>query len=362
LDPLTHILTGACMGRAGLNRKTALATLTLAISAEIPDVDVVTLVKGPVVAFACHRGFTHTLLGVPFDAALALALVYLIWRQHLLLARWRKRGKGLESEQAGEADSPPAPWQLPRWGLLFGYACIGALSHLLLDFTNNYGVRPFWPFYDRWYSWDIVFIFEPLLWVALILGLGAPALFGLVNEEIGGRGRRRQARGRGAAIAALLFIVALWAVRDFEHRRAVGLLKNFLYEGSPPLRASAYPYLLNPFQWHGVVETSDSFKLLPVDALSGEVDPQGIGRTRYKPEETPPIRAAKQSHLGRVFLSWAQYPIAETEEHSNPADAYTVHFYDLRYAYPGRSTALTGRVDLDQNLNVVRECFGRSCE
>src|SRR5262249_54246092 len=151
------------------NRKTALATLTLTLSAEIPDIDVGMLLKGPVISFACHRGFTHTLLGVPFDAALTLGLVYLLHRQYLIVLRWWKRRKGQLPQETSEA--PPAPWQVPRWGLLFFYACLGALSHILLDFTNNYGVRPFWPFYGRWYSWDIVFIFEPLMWAALILGL-----------------------------------------------------------------------------------------------------------------------------------------------------------------------------------------------
>jgi inner membrane protein len=350
------------MGRAGLNRKTALATLTLTISAEIPDVDVLALVKGPVAAFACHRGFTHTLLGVPFDAALTLGIVYLLHRESQIVSRWWQRRKGRLPEETAEAPSPPAPWQVPRWGLLFQYACLGALSHILLDFTNAYGVRPFWPFYAKWYSWDIVSIIEPLMWAALILGLALPALFGLIGEEIGARGKRRQPRGRGAAIAALLFIVALWAVRDFEHRRAVGLLKDFSYEGAAPLRASAFPYALNPFQWHGVVETSDTFKLLPVDSLSGEVDPQNTGITRHKPEETPVTLAAKRSFLGRAFLGWADYPVTETEEHDNPAPSYAIHFYDLRYAYPGRPIALTGRVDLDEKLNIVRECVGRRCE
>jgi len=347
------------MGRAGLNRKTALATITLAISAEIPDVDIAAFVKGPVVAFACHRGFTHTFLGVPFDAALALGIVYLLWR---LFSRWNNRRKPALKEPH-EPDSPPLPWQVPRWGLLFIYACIGVLSHILLDFTNAYGVRPFSPFYGKWYSWDIVSIIEPLFWAALILGLVVPALFGMINEEIGARGKRRQLRGRAGAIAALLFVVALWAVRDFEHRRALGSLETFLYEGAPPLRVSAYPYSINPFQWHGVVETKDAFKLLPVDSLTGEVDPQGTDRTRYKPEETPVTLAAKKSYLGCAFLSWAQYPITETEEHTDAAHAYTVRFIDLRYAYPGlANTPLTGTVDLDQKLNVVQECFGQNCK
>jgi inner membrane protein len=362
LDPLTHLLTGACLGRAGFNRKTALATLTLAISAEIPDLDVVSLVKGPVAAFACHRGFTHTFLGVPFDAALTLVLVYPLWCLHLFLLRWWKNRNSTPPNGEHKAALQPAPSPAPRWGLLFIYGCIGALSHILLDFTNNYGVRPFWPFSGKWYSWDIVFIIEPLIWAALILGLVVPSLFGLIQDEISTSGKRLQFRGRAAAIAALLLMVALWGARDFEHRRAVGLLKNFLYDGSPPLRASAYPYPFNPFQWHGVVETKDAFKLLPVDSLAGEVDPQGTGRTLYKPEEPLAAQAAKRSYLGRVFLSWAQYPIIETEVHTDPADAYSVRFSDLRYAYPNRKISLTGKVELDQKLNVVQECFGQSCE
>ena len=40
------MLTGACMSRAGLNRKTALATLTLTLAFEAPDIDSVTYFWG----------------------------------------------------------------------------------------------------------------------------------------------------------------------------------------------------------------------------------------------------------------------------------------------------------------------------
>jgi len=42
--------------------------------------------------------------------------------------------------------------------------------------------------------------------------------------------------------------------------------------------------------------------------------------------------------------------------------SYTVHFYDLRYAYPGRPILLNGRVELDDKLNVVQQCLGRRCQ
>ena len=40
MEPITHFLTGACIGRAGLNRKTAYATLAAVLAAEAADIDV----------------------------------------------------------------------------------------------------------------------------------------------------------------------------------------------------------------------------------------------------------------------------------------------------------------------------------
>src|SRR5882724_4490746 len=85
LEPVTHFLTGACLGRAGFNRTTGLATLTLALATEAPDIDFVTFLGGSVSNLEHHRGITHTLLGAPFVAALTLATVYGIYR--VMLAR-----------------------------------------------------------------------------------------------------------------------------------------------------------------------------------------------------------------------------------------------------------------------------------
>ncbi len=40
------------------------------------------------------------------------------------------------------------------------------LLHIAMDFTNNYGVHPFWPVDNRWFYGDSVFIIEPLFWAA----------------------------------------------------------------------------------------------------------------------------------------------------------------------------------------------------
>ena len=338
LEPITHLLTGACIGRAGLNRKTPLATATLTLAAEAPDLDVVGQLRGPVFGFAHHRGFTHSFLGVPLVAALVIAIMCLIWRL---------RGR--------RTNDPRLP---VRWGLLYLYACLAGFSHILLDFTNNYGVRPFWPFSERWYSWDIVFIVEPVLLVLLLGGLILPSLFSLINEEIGARAHGP--KGRLAASLALIGVVLVWALRDFEHRRAVAALEAQIYRGADPIRVSAYPYWLNLFRWNGVVETDNFFAVMLVDSLAPDVDPAGRMEFHYKPEETPVTLAAKNSDLGRVYLDWAKQPITETEELSPPRQGYVVRFYDLRYDYPGRSRPrpLSAGVVLDQNLQVKEAFFG----
>jgi len=330
------------MGRAGLNRKTALATLTLTLAAEAPDLDVIGAFRGPAFGFAHHRGFTHSFVGVPLDAAVVVGFVYLIWRLG---------GRKIKD--------PKLP---PRWGLLFFYACLAGLSHILLDFTNNYGVRPFWPFSGKWYSWDIVFIFEPVIFAFLILGLVVPALFGMIDQEIGARGRGP--RGRVAATLALAGVVLLWGLRDFEHRRAVNALEARTYDGADPLRVSAYPKWIDPFHWDGVVETPAFFALAPVNSLGPEVDPEGRMEIRYKPEETPVTLAAKNSYVGRVFLDWAQYPITETETLQTPQQGSIVLFRDLRYSGMASTTfsrrsrgALSRAVQIDQNLHVVGDVY-----
>lgn len=346
MDPLTHFLTGACIGRAGFNRKTALATLTLTLATEAPDIDILAYLGDSVTGFAHHRGFTHSLLGAPVLAALVLAIV----RGWYALMKWRGR----------DTKSPP------NWKLLYLFAIFGCVIHIFQDFTNNYGVRPFAPFNPKWYSWDIVFIVDPIMLVALFLGLTVPGILRLVSDEVGSA--KTQFRGRGAAIAALSCLALIISFRDFEHRRALTLMRSVTYQNQDALSLSAFPNALNPFTWSGVVETRDFFELLPVDLSSGQLDPENLAIVRYKPEETAVTLAAKKSRLGQVYLDWAKYPITETQK--LPGEGYQVVFADLRFAemnLPGSKTSQNSRsrpqplrayVLLDPQLHVTEMAFG----
>jgi inner membrane protein len=312
-----------------LNRKTGLATLTLVFASEAPDLDIVTAFGGSVSYLQYHRGITHSLLGAPFVAAGSLAIIYGIYR--ILLAIGRK---------------PKLPL---NWRWLYLYALLGALGHLFLDFTNSYGVRPFAPFHRAWYSWDILFIFDPIILVILVMALAIPGVLGLVSEEIGAR---KSPRGRVAALVALICFAALIYLRDFEHRRALNLLKAVTYGDEDPLRVSAYA-TTNPFAWNGVVETRDFFESTVVNPHSGQLDFDGTSTRRPKPEPTPVTQAAKESWLGRVYLDWAQFPVVQALPE---AQGYKVQFTDLRFnriSSKGQPPLLAGYVILDSQLRVV---------
>ncbi len=327
MEPVTHMLTGAVLARAGFNRKAAYAVWAMAIAAEFPDIDIAWgYVSGPVAGLEHHRGITHTFVAVPVEAAVITAGFWLLHRR-------RKR-------------TPDAP---VSWGWLYGGCLVALLSHILLDWTNNYGVRPFFPFNPRWYAGSFVFIFEPVMFAMLLVALLAPALFGLVNSEVGAR--REKFRGRGWAIAALVGIAGLYGFRYHERQTAM----RMVFEDAPQsLSVFASPHPGNPFLWSVVTDMPEFYRLSTVNTWRGETEgPQND--LVYKPPVSLPILAAKRTYLGRIYLDWSMYPVlTQTPDTSDPNHPLVrVSFADARFMYDsllsnGRNDPpITGFVTLD---------------
>jgi len=330
MEPVTHFLTGACIGRAGLNRKTAYATLTAVLGAEAPDIDILWGLAGPVEGLKHHRGITHTLIAAPVVAA---AVVGMVW----LFDRWRRSHTANPPNQNAKA--------LPalHWGWLYLTALLAVLSHLLLDWTNNYGLRPFFPFNPRWYAGSIVFIAEPVLWVLLLSAMVIPWLLGLIGGEIGVL--RARFRGRGWAIFALTGMVLLWGWRWAEQGRARALAENTQIATAPVKRMALEPYPINPFRWHAILETAEYDQTAEINTLSGEIESDPRRDVLYKPAETAATEAAKRTLLGQVYLDWGTWAVVRDvgqeaapgmEPPKLPRNRVwtTVEFYDLRFDYP----------------------------
>ena len=327
MDNLTHTLTAVAIGQAGLNRKTRFATLTVILGANLPDIDLVASFGGSATYLKYHRGITHSILGA---TVLALLLAWIVWT----LGRKAKPKPGLPL--AG------------RWLLLA--AGLGTASHLLLDFTNSYGVRLFLPFSPRWYSWDIMFIFDPLLLALLIAGLGLPMILRLVSEEVG----IRRARPRWGAVFSLCALASLWGVRDFAHRRVLAQLDAHTYANENPVRMGAFPSPANPFAWTGVVETDSGYHVLPANALAEDVDPDAA-QLYHRPEPSPALQAALQTRTARIFMDFARFPWAQVEETDQ---GFNVSIRDLRFIGGlARTRGFVVDVELDKALHPRAESF-----
>lgn len=158
MDNITHSLTGLALGelverslpvepdpeRARLRHRLLLVSSWTANN--FPDLDLVLtpLAPRPLGYLLQHRGHTHTLLAAIPQALLLLALIWLLWPAARRLLR--------ESAQAR--------------GATVGVVLLGMLLHVGMDFMNVYGVHPFYPFDGRWFYGDMVFIAEPVFWIA----------------------------------------------------------------------------------------------------------------------------------------------------------------------------------------------------
>lgn len=340
MEPLTHFLTGACIGRAGFNRKTAYATVAATVAAEAADLDILWGFAGPVEGLKHHRGITHTFLAIPVVAALTVGAV---WLYHIVRERRRHNAEATSPDSTSAYRRP----QQVRWDWLYLTTFIAASSHILLDWTNNYGVRPFFPFSPRWYAGSFVFIAEPVLWGLFALAFIVPWLFGLTDSEIGIR--RKRFRGGGWAIFALAGMVVFWCWRWAEHAQAQALLENMQIASAPISRIAVEPYPVNPFRWHAIVETPGFYQFAEINTQTQSVDSDPARDLLYKPADTPAVEAAKRTFLGRVYLDWGRWAVVrdlgqETVDGTDPPQLppgrtwTTVRFWDLRFAYPSRGS------------------------
>ena len=328
MDNFTHTLTAVALSHTGLSRKTRFATLTVIVGANLPDADVVTWAASTATYLHYHRGITHSLVGVAVLGALTGLTAYALGRR-AVPGKTGRRAKAV-------------------WLVVCGLA--GTFSHILLDFTNAYGIRPFMPFNGQWYAWDIVFIVDPVLLLLLAAGVGIPALLRLISEEVGAS----KPAYRSGAVIALAATALLWGLRDVAHRRATTLLDSYQFGQENPRRVGAFPSPANPFAWIGVVETDSAFHVLAVSALEERVNPSAAQVFR-KPETSPALDAAMRTRTGTIFLDFAQFPWGEVYPFG---DNYGVSMRDLRFAVPGADRpGFVMRVVLDKELRVRSESF-----
>lgn len=335
MDNICHTLIAGALAKSGLERATPRATAALVVAANLPDADIVTtLFTGPGGYLVHHRAITHSFVGVVALGPIVAAALYLYSR--------RRDATGARG----------------RFAPLLWISWIGLASHLLLDWTNPYGVRPWLPFDDRWIYGDWVAIVDPWLWLvpgmalfwltardlwsrvawgAAALALTAPVLWSgvapvwaialwLSGLWVALAGARLGAHRLGprAAWAALGFVVAYWSVTGLAHRAAVRVAQDLL-EPEAYAELAAIPTPGDPGTWR-IVEYAPQGVTVAMLTLRG--DSLSLLGRRPLGLDHPAAQAALATEAGRAMRIFARFLFAETAARS---DALVVYLRDARY-------------------------------
>ncbi len=356
MDPLAHTLAGATLAETGLRRSSRLATPALLIGANLPDVDGIASLMEPDVMYAFRRGWTHGVLAV-------VVLPWVLWGGLLLYAHLRPDAR----------DGPPLrPWRL------LAIAYLGVLTHPLLDWLNNYGVRLLMPFDDSWHYGDALFIVDPWMWLSMasavvlartshrlaiagwlvlavlasaaVLGSGAVPLTGCVvwvvavlAIAIARLSEAARSRAHAVARGALVFLalhiavnLAITALAREEGRRWA------VAQGMKVERVVAGPIAANPLKRDVIVLAGGHYTFVWVTFLGPERVVRGHAPIAVN--DSPQARRALAAPGIEGYAHWLRLPAFELE----PTAAGTrVWVRDVRYS---RMRAGIGRAYVEFDL------------
>jgi inner membrane protein len=289
VDNLTHSLAGLALARAGLGRLSPGATVALVVGSNLPDIDVLTSLAGSAEYLQHHRDLSHSVVGAPLLAlALALAL------------RAGVRGARL----------PP----------LLACSALALAGHVFMDLWTSYGTRVLAPFDRSWYTWDVVFIVDPLILLALAAGVLWSARQGVRD-------------GRPAA-AALALALAYVGARTLLHARAVQLAREQVPEAALR-RLAVMPTPLDPTRWRVLADTERSY-------WTGELrlgrEPAPLVRRDKRREDALVTRVRETSEVAAIFLEFSSFPWLEVEEGPEGTE---VSWRDLRFERRGEERFVT---------------------
>ena len=302
MDNLTHSLVGLMLARAGLEKTTPHGTAMMVLAANAPDIDAIFWFSGTQTYLEWHRSYPHAIAFAPLVALLPM-----------LLARVR--------------------FSWPS----FLASLLGVLSHLVLDWTNSYGIPLALPFSWHRFRLDIANVFDVWIWAIL---LGAVILMALAH-----RARRRLAWG------ALLALLAFDGVRFVSHARAISIMSAQRYEGIAPQRVTALPGAFNPLAWRGVVEDPGFVIVLLVDVVNGPT----AGRLYPIAPPIPAMDAALRTPAFQVFSNWSQLPFWKV---TPVAEGLRLDLIDLRFGAPDRPGFASVSAIVDRTGKVLRAGFG----
>lgn len=311
MDTATHFAMG--FGLAGLAYLDPVVATTpglaeavmlgTVIGSQAPDLDGLIRIRGTAAYVRNHRGVSHSVPAIFLWTGALFALIQSITPQ-------------------------------TAWLHLLGWIFLAVCLHVFVDLFNSYGTKGLYPFRDKWVALNAIFIFDPFIFAAHLVGFMLWAA--------------GQQPGRVFLwIYGIIAVYYYWRIQ--AQKRTTELVRQRI--------GKTGTYTIIPTiswnQWTFVAKTEHHWYVGEVH--SGDV--AILDTFAIKPENER-VAAAKKSRKVQSFLSFTHHVHVETTERPF---GYEVKWIDLRYRsrYQGKSHYMfVAVVYLDYDLQIRDEFIG----
>jgi inner membrane protein len=300
----THTFVGFAIARTGLDKWVRNATATAVIASNLPDIDSVAGFWGTAAYLDHHRGVTHAFIGVPVLALLLSAVMCFFSGKF-----WRT----------------------------YAVALIAMATHPALDYLNAYGLRPFSPWNGTWYYGDILFIIDPYLDAALVLGLIGGWLW--------------PKRRRIVTLTWLFVAVVYIGVRIELRAMAMSQIQPLVTQLHGVEKSAVLPTMWNPRIWDVIAASQSGVLRFEACMPPCGIDSEIIPAMNSAPSSELVTRAAT-ARSASALLRFARFPVTRVERLPS---GYRVTFLDSRFYRESTNTALASEVILDESMSVIQD-------
>lgn len=288
MDTGTHLVIGLGLGGlatvdpviAGSDTVHTAVLIGTVIGSQAPDFDTLLRFKGNASYIRNHRGASHSIPAIVGWTALISVVLQLFYRGSL------------------------------PWLHLIGWVMLAVCVHVMTDLFNAYGTQAIRPFSSKWISWNIIHIFDPVIFTLHVIAISVWA-FGLVNPAI---------------VFPLLYgILAIYYV----WRTTVHFRKRSLVESIDKLKSAGDKYWLIPtislYDWNVVKRQKDGSFMI------GDLRRNHLRwLDRVSCSSHPAVEKSKNDPSIQSFLYLTSFACADVKEHSW---GYEVRWSDVRYRH-----------------------------
>ncbi|MGQ9636283.1 MAG: metal-dependent hydrolase [Thermodesulfobacteriota bacterium] len=334
MDTLTHTLTGAVIAKAINDERIGhWGTLTGLAMGVFPDTDFVLGLFNYQFYLQYHRDFTHSLILIPFYS------FFFSW----VFTKISKR---------------------PHFWSFFKISLLVLISHVLLDLLTSYDTMVFSPFFEKRFSWDLVFIID-LIFSGIIIIPWVVSLF-----------LKRESPWicRGILMTLMIYILFCWV----QHEKAMRIAGDFSKKlGKGVVQIAALPQPASPFRWSIYVETQDKVYQGFVDLKGSEISQNSLylgtylkqlsflynlpDKVQFRSVEKLPnsfwVKKALTASGVQFYYWFARFPVVKSIDSNEKR--HRVEFMDMRFYIPYFRLPFVYYVELDESGKVIREGFVR---